>query len=333
MGVRPHHLSKPHCFLTSDFSVTADLKNSSWRVLDLDQPTLGIAREYLVSGLQHTEVAAYLAYMVDVATMLGADRQQAEVEMLEVVKFEMELANISLSREERRDSASLYNPMTVSELYQLDPATPWLEHINNLLTQEILQVGPQERIIVNSPSYVRGLSSLLAASPARVTANYLMWRAVASSLSYLPHQAELISLRFSKAVSGKTELPARWLKCVSATSSTLGNAVGSLYVEKYFQEKSRAAALEMVREIRTQFSLMLAQLDWMDERTRENARLKAEAMEAHIGYPTELLDMNKLDQVTLAGLLVVVRDLILEYFPPSSTRGWSSQTTITLAML
>ena len=118
-----------------DFSVTADLKNSSWRVLDLDQPTLGISREYLVAGLQHTEVAAYLSYMVDIATMLGAERQQAEVEMLEVVQFEMELANISLSREARRDSVSLYNPMTISDLYQLDPATPWLEHINNLLTK------------------------------------------------------------------------------------------------------------------------------------------------------------------------------------------------------
>ena len=115
--------------------MTADLRNSSWRVLDLDQPTLGISRDYLVAGLQHTEVAAYLAYMVDVATMLGADRQQAEVEMLEVVKFEMELANISLSREERRDSVSLYNPMTISDLYQLDPTTPWLDHINNLLTK------------------------------------------------------------------------------------------------------------------------------------------------------------------------------------------------------
>ena len=62
-----------------DFSVTADLKNSSWRVLDLDQPTLGISREYLVAGLQHIEVAAYLSYMVDIATMLGADRQQAAV--------------------------------------------------------------------------------------------------------------------------------------------------------------------------------------------------------------------------------------------------------------
>ena len=130
-----HLTSHIHIIFPSDFSVTADLKNSSWRVLDLDQPTLGISREYLVAGLQHREVAAYLSYMVDIAIMLGADRQQAEVEMLEVVQFEMELANISLSREERRDSVSLYNPMTIKDLYQLDPATPWLEYINNLLTK------------------------------------------------------------------------------------------------------------------------------------------------------------------------------------------------------
>ena len=122
-------------FRSSDFSVTADLRNSSWRVLDLDQPKLGISREYLVAGLQDTEVSTYLAYIVDITTMLGADRHRAEVEMLEVVQFEMELANISLSREARRDSVSLYNPMTISDLYQLDPATPWLEHINNLLTK------------------------------------------------------------------------------------------------------------------------------------------------------------------------------------------------------
>ena len=154
---------------------------------------------------------------------------------------------------------------------------------------------------------------------------------MSSSTSYLPLRAQQISLRFSKAVSGKTELPARWLKCVSATSSTLGNAVGSLYVQKYFQEKSREAAVEMVREIRTQFSLMLAQLDWMDERTRDNARLKADAMETHIGYPTELLDMNILDQVTL--LRLMARDLMLRYYHASSTPVWSSLTTTTLEML
>ena len=81
------------------------------------------------------QVGAYYTYMTDLVTMLGADRTQAELQMLEVLIFETQLANISLSREERRDSVSLYNPMTIQDLYQLDPTTPWLEHINNLLTK------------------------------------------------------------------------------------------------------------------------------------------------------------------------------------------------------
>ena len=274
------------------------MKNSSLRVLDLDQPTLGISREYLTEGLQDMEVAAYLAYMIDITTMLGADRQQAELEMLEVLQFEIQLANISLAREQRRDSGLLYNRMTVGDLYQLEPGTPWLEYINNLLTADILTVGPEEPVIVNVPSYVRSLGSLLRATPGRVQANYLMWRAASSSLSYLTRGAEQVSLSFSKKLSGKTELPPRWMKCVTATSSSLANAVGSLYVSRYFQETDRAAAVEMVKEIRTQFSLMLAQVDWMDDKTRANARQKADAMETHIGYPSELLDMKTLDQVT-----------------------------------
>ena len=87
-----------------DFSVTADLKNSSWRILDLDQPSFGLSREYLLRGLQDPLVVAYYTYMTQVATLLGADRQQAELQMLEVLMFETQLANISLPREQRVES-------------------------------------------------------------------------------------------------------------------------------------------------------------------------------------------------------------------------------------
>lgn len=81
-----------------DFSVTTNLKNSSWRVLDLDQPSLGMAREYLMKGLDDEDVKAYYNYMTDVAQMLGADRTEAEIQMLETLEFEMRLAKISIPR-------------------------------------------------------------------------------------------------------------------------------------------------------------------------------------------------------------------------------------------
>ena len=280
-----------------DFSVTADLKNSSWRVLDIDQPALGLSREYLLKGLQDVQVGAYYSYMIEVATMLGAPKDQAELQMLEVLMFETQLANISLPREQRRDSSRLYNPMTIKELSTLDPNTPWMEYLNKLLSKDIVQVTEEEVIIVDVPNYVRALGSLLRVTPARVQANYLMWRAAASSFSYLNNQAEQIRLRFSTAVSGKTELPPRWMKCVSTTISSLPNAVGSLYVKQYFNGNSKAEAMEMVQEIRREFNLMLHEVDWMDAATKAAAIEKAEAMVTHIGYPPELLDMSKLDDL------------------------------------
>ena len=81
-----------------DFSVSTDLKNSSWRTMDLDQPSLGMSREYLMKGLEDSDIQAYFTYMKDVAILLGASQDQAEQQMLEVIKFEIDVANISLPR-------------------------------------------------------------------------------------------------------------------------------------------------------------------------------------------------------------------------------------------
>ena len=280
-----------------DFSVTADMKNSSERVLDLDQPSLGLSRDYLLRGLQDHQVAAYYRYMQEVAILMGASRQAAQTEMLEVLMFETQLANISMSSEERRDSSSLYNPMMIRDLFSLDPATPWLEYINNLLTPSIMQVTENETVIVDVPRYVRDLGVLLAATPVRVQANYLMWRAAGSSLSYLSSAAQMVRLRFSRAVTGKASLPARWVKCVSTVTSSLPNAVGALYVSRHFTGDSNSEAHDMVSEIRAQFGKMLREVDWMDPVTRAAAMDKAEAMTTHIGYPPQLLEMNKLGQL------------------------------------
>ena len=79
--------------------------------------------------------------MIDVASYLGADPSLARAEMLDVLKFEISLANFSLPREERRNASKLYNPMRIRDLSNFDPNTPWLEYINNILTPEIIQVG------------------------------------------------------------------------------------------------------------------------------------------------------------------------------------------------
>lgn len=89
----------------------------------------------------------------------------------------------------------------------------------------------------------------------------------------------------------------RWMKCVSTTISSLPNAVGSMYVSQYFNGGSKEEALEMVGEIRFQFDQMLRDTDWMDEATKSKAIDKANSMVTHIGYPQEILDMEKLTKL------------------------------------
>ena len=280
--------------------------------MDLDQPGLGMTREYLMKGIEDGDIKAYLTYIKDIALLLGGDPQIVEKEMEEILIFEIDIANITLprysrdhvdfykckmiifSREERRDANKLYNPMTINNLSDLDPSTPWLEYINKVLTKDIETVTGDEIIIVDVPNYVKEMSKLLAATPARVQANYLMFRVAASSMGYMTEEAEKIGLKFSKKLTGQSAIKPRWKKCVGAATGSMSSAVGSLYVSKYFDEKSKSTALDMVNDIRAQFNLILQEIDWMDNDTKLRAKDKANAMVEHIGYPPELLDMKKL---------------------------------------
>ena len=110
-----------------DFSIVTDSKNSTWRVIDIDQASLGLSREYLVKGLEEDRVTSYFNYMVNVAVLLGADRAKAEEQLKQSLLFEIELAKASQARENRRNSTRLYNPMTIAELQRHTPMVPWLE--------------------------------------------------------------------------------------------------------------------------------------------------------------------------------------------------------------
>ena len=91
--------------------------------------------------MQSSLPQAYLRYMVDVAVLLGAEPDFAEREMRAVLDFEIQLANFSIPREERRNASKLYNPMRIRDIAKFDPHTPWLDYINKILTPEIVQVG------------------------------------------------------------------------------------------------------------------------------------------------------------------------------------------------
>ncbi|XP_033213002.1 neprilysin-2-like isoform X1 [Belonocnema kinseyi] len=299
-----------------DFSVGVDLKNSTRRVLDIDQASIGLSREYLVKGFSDKIVSAYYSYMVDIAVILGAERTRAETELKESLEFEMKLANISLPNEKRRNGTALYNPMTVKELTGNYTSIPWKEYFNNILKPNV-EVGDDELVIVNVPSYFKEFETLMKETPKRVQANYVMWRAAGATVSYLTDDIRRRQLKYSTEVSGKAEREARWKECIDVTSGSLGLSVGALYVRKYFNEESKKSAVEMVTDIRREFKKILKQVEWMDEKTRQSALEKADSMSTHIAYPDELLDDKKLEefyeklQITQGDYLQTVLNLTL----------------------
>ncbi|XP_026465148.1 neprilysin-2-like [Ctenocephalides felis] len=200
-----------------DFSISTDFKNSTKRVIDLDQAILGLSREYLVKGFSDRIVIAYYEYMTDLAVMLGAPRDRAEKELKESLQFEMNLANISLPTEKRRNATVLYNPHTIAELQEKFPLVQWLDYINVLLP-EGLKVTENEVVVVNVPSYLTKLEKLLKETPKRVQANYALWRVTAFSIFFLTDDLRKRQLQYATALSGRTEQESRWKECVDLTS-------------------------------------------------------------------------------------------------------------------
>lgn len=124
----------------------------------------------------------------------------------------------------------------------------------------------------------------------------MMWRESLSASQFLTDEIRDRSLDFAKISSGKRAYEPRWKECVGMTAKFLPIATGALYVKTYFDEKSKDAASEMVDAIKHEFREILETVSWMDEKTRSSAFRKVDKMEKHIGYPSELMDKQKLTE-------------------------------------
>lgn len=163
---------------------------------------------------------------------------------------------ISLPNEKRRNVTLLYNPMTLDELSLAYPSVPWSEYFNTILAPQA-RLDRGETVIVSVPSYLKSFEHLISQTPKRVQANYALWRAVSSSVSYLTDDIQKRQLQYTTELSGKTEREPRWKECIDMVSGSLGISVGSMYVRKYFKEDAKNTALEMVGDIKEQFRKIL----------------------------------------------------------------------------
>ena len=301
-----------------DHSVDIDAKNNSWRVITLDQPDFGLSKEYLVNGTDHKLVKDYFKYMIDAALLLGANEEVAKEQLQQVLDFEISLARISAKKEDRRDANKLYNPISIESMpNDGEPAHPpsWLNHFETILktalkfeegkddidTQTKIEIGPDEKIIIEDTFFFGNLTKLISDTNPRTIANYMAWRVVKSQMNNLNKAARNLKETFDKAVKGTKRLPPTWEKCAkrsgfnSYAGDKLEAGASSMYVQKHFGLEEKRALNEMFSKIFKSFENTLENTEWMDKDTRESAVKKMQKMDQVVAYPDELLDKQVVD--------------------------------------
>ena len=282
-------------------------KDSEERMIEIDQPQFGLEREYLIKGFYDKDVQAYFNYMVQTAMFFGAKEENAIQEMRKVLELEMNLADMSLSREERRNKTALYNPMTIYKANQLYPEIPLVKFINNILgSRDVVHYG-SDIVNVKVPRYMTDFKNYISRQPSRVQANYIIWRIVKNAMNYMNETAEEIQLTYEKAITGKAQKTSRWKKCVQSTAGlqspnlyfkegSLSNAVGAMYAKKYFDLGGKDIVDGIVENVRSEFKKMLDEQTWMDYRTKTKAIRKIDQIAPHVAYAKEIMDKKHIDE-------------------------------------
>ncbi|XP_064610524.1 neprilysin-1-like isoform X2 [Liolophura sinensis] len=278
--------------------VGADLKDPSSRIIAIDQPTLGMGRNKFLGSHSVTAIPAFKKYAHDVAKALEAQKEETlNNDIDELASFAQEVASLTAPQSQRRYIHQVYNKMTIGELYtNVSDKFDWLRYIRGVVsTPEVgIEVDESEPVMVLATDYLTKVMDLIEVTPKRILANYVMWILVKSSATKLSYDFRLLSLEYSKALSGISVLSPRSDKCMSMIKH-MGDIVGRLFVNTYFDETSKKITKDMTSNLRNAFKNMLVDIDWMDEETRTAAREKADAMDLNIGYSDDLLDDNKLN--------------------------------------
>ncbi len=271
------------------FGVEADLANSDMQVLYLGQSGLGMGdRDYYLKAENKELYEGYKAYLVKVMELAGLEdaRALAEKDLL----VENEMASIFWSREQNRDMQAIYNPMSTEEMIARWP------NLNLGLMFEAAGIPAQEKVIVQQPSYFDGLNNLYKNLPLEYFKSYFLAQFVSGQAGSLSDDFYTAQWEFfSHQMAGAKEQQPRWKRAMSVPNGILGEAVGEMYVERYFPESSKQKMVTLVENLRTALGEHIDALEWMSDTTKARAREKLAAFTVKIGYPDKWKDYSSLE--------------------------------------
>jgi putative endopeptidase len=274
------------------FGSRQDAKDSSQVIAAAGQGGLGLPdRDYYVREDDKSKKLrdAYVAHAEKLFVLLGDPADKAAAEAKTVMAIETAMAKASMSNVEVRDPNKTYHRMTVAEMQTLAPNFTWSGYFG--------QVGAPglKDLNVGQPDFFKALSEQLKSTPIEDWKTYLRWTLVNTTAPGLsePFVAEDFAFN-GKELRGTKEILPRWKRCVTATDRNLGEALGQVYVEKYFPPEAKAHALEMVHNLTAALRADLPTLSWMGAATRQAAVAKLQAFGVKIGYTDKWRDYSAL---------------------------------------
>ena len=269
--------------------VEADLMDSGIQILYLGQGGLGMGdRDYYLDPKNAELKAGYRAFLVKVFDLCGLE--DAETLADKALSVEDALAQVAWPREKNRDMTAIYNPMSSEQIFKTWP------HIRFDLTMEEAGIPAQEKVVVQQPSFFTGLDAIFANTDLETLKAYQLANFIQGACGALSDEFYTASWEFfSHQLAGAQEQRPRWKRAMSVPNSLLGEAVGKMYVERYFPASSKEKMVTLVENLRTALGQHIDGLDWMSDETKARAREKLASFTVKIGYPDKWKDYSTLD--------------------------------------
>ena len=288
--IADQHLYKGNPFF--GIGVDTDLKNSDLNVMWLSAGTSGLPdRDYYLNtdADSKKKQEAYRAYLSKIFQLSGYKKKEAEKAAKVIYNIEYQFAEAEMSRAEARDYNKLYNIYTIDMLQKDYPAIQWAKYF------ELMGVKDVKQVILTEPKVMAVAQKLMSTLSEQDIKYYVAGLIIKSSTSVLSDDFVNANFDFyGRLLNGQKEQKARWKRALGFPNSLLGEAVGELYVSKYFAGESKAKMLKLIDNLRKALATRIANLTWMNDTTKINALVKLNSFTVKVGYPDKWRDYSKL---------------------------------------
>ena len=273
--------------------VGADSKNSDMNIMHIAEGGLGLGdRDYYLEDNDTNKaiMAAYEKYVKRLMELVGYDEAAQQRVWDNVIAVEKEMAKVKMTREQRRNPQLRYNIKSYADLQKEYPGIDWDVYFKTL------GIARPDSANVSSTGYMEAISKILQELPLQARKDFMTFRAIDDATGPLSDDfAEASFELYDRVMSGKEEMEPRWKRAMAIPGSMLGEAVGELYVNKYFPAENKAYMVELVENLRTALGQHIDNLAWMSPETKAKAREKLAAFTVKIGYPDKWKDYSAIE--------------------------------------